>query len=147
MITHEHEPGRPLSQSAIMSHFSKTSIQDCSIESLKGREIRVLHFHTDSRKHDWQCFVDMNRSKYMSEFGNSENSVCRQASMLDINTDTSRYSKKSWLALLNSLRVARLCMRGVCFNLALFTTLRRLLVPTTFKMSSEKCIALDGWSN
>ena len=83
----------------------------------------------------------------MSEFGNSENSVCRQASMLDINTNTSRHSKRSWLVLLNSLRVARLCMRGVYFNLALLTTLRRLLVPTTFKMSSEKCVALDSWSD
>jgi hypothetical protein len=81
IVTHQqnfapHSPPR-----ARGSRFSETAIQDCSTESLKARGIRQLRFHRESSKHDWQCFVDVNDSKYRLMFGGSEPVVGKQPTL------------------------------------------------------------------
>jgi hypothetical protein len=96
LIPHQQIPA-PAPQSATRSRFSETTLQDRSTEPFKERGIRVLHFHKDYSKHDWQCFIDLNGSGYVSVIGDSEYSVGTQPSLSNLNADTSRSSSISWL--------------------------------------------------
>lgn len=72
MVTRQQNFALHGPQNARGSRFSETAIQDYSPESLKARGIKQLRFHKKSSKHDWQCFIDLNDSKYRTMFGDSE---------------------------------------------------------------------------
>jgi hypothetical protein len=131
LMPHQQTP-TPASGSATRSRFSETTIQDCSTEPFKERAIRSLNFHKDFSKHDWQCFIELNGSGYVSMFGDSEHSVGMPPSLSELNADTSRSSSISWLRQLNSLKLAGHYTRAVRFDLIVFNNVRRLLVPSTF---------------
>ena len=76
-IDHKQKLAPPGSQTDAKSRLSRTTIEDRTSKLLKERRIRELHFHTDSSKHDWQCFVDLDGSVHKEQFGNSGPSVSK----------------------------------------------------------------------
>ena len=73
---------KPVSQTATKFRFSKTAVEDRTSDLVKERRIKVLHFHTDSSKHDWQCLISLDDSAYVAQFGNDEHLVGKQSAFL-----------------------------------------------------------------